>query len=420
MKKQFLIFAVLMVVAGMAMAQDLEQTPAPTIQTIYYGPEAEGETVMMYDEDPDAVIYYSVFNLVIDDSEGWFQYFEPIRITEHGSYEVKAYAIAPGKSASDTVSILVNVQSIDDNAYNINGVYYKEIDNEIYVTYKRFPAPENPSYHGDVVIPDSINFFGTKRRVYGISRDAFNNCLELTSITLPPTIEIIGCSAFERCENLQGVYIRDLAAWFNIDFEWLMPYTNPLEKARHLYLNGEEVRDLVIPETVTEIKPHAFMCFSGLTSVTLPHVVSIGMSAFNSCSGLISMDLGPDVVMIRDGAFSTCMNHERLVCRAINPPEIHLTYYEGYERVKLFVPAESIEAYRNAEVWGRFTHIIPFIGAGPGDINGDGNIAVSDVTNLIDQLLGGEELPAYADVNGDGEVNIKDITDLIDMLLNGN
>ena len=88
-------------------------------------------------------------------------------------------------------------------------------------------------------------------------------------------------------------------------------------------------------------------------------------------------------------------------------------------QLTLFVPTESIEVYRNAEIWCQF-HIIPFIGAGPGDVNGDGNIAVSDVTNLIDQLLGGEELPAYADVNGDGEVTIKDITDLIDMLLNGN
>ena len=417
MKKQFLIFAVLMVVAGMAMAQDLEQTIPPRIQLSNDNTEV---TIELIDEDPDAVIYYSVFNIVIDDSDEWFQYVEPIRITEQGFYKIKAYAIAPGMSASDTVYNNIEVTPFDDGVYKIDGVYYKEIDNEIYVTFKRFPPSEYPSYTGDVVIPDSITFFGTKRRVYGIDRNAFDNCLELTNITLPPTIEFVGCEAFEYCNNLNGVYIRDLAAWCNIDFEWLMPYTNPLEKARHLYLNGEEVRDLIVPETVTEIQPHAFMCFSGLTSVTLPHVVSIGMSAFNSCSGLISMDLGPDVVMIRDGAFSTCMNHERLVCRAINPPEIHLTYYEGYERVKLFVPAESIEAYRNAEVWGQFTQIIPFIGAGPGDINGDGNIAVSDVTNLIDQLLGGEELPAYADVNGDGEVTIKDITDLIDMLLNGN
>jgi hypothetical protein len=53
-------------------------------------------------------------------------------------------------------------------------------------------------------------------------------------------------------------------------------------------------------------------------------------------------------------------------------------------------------------------------------VNGDGNIAISDATSLIDMLLSGDELPAWADVDGDGTVGIKDVTTLIDMLLSGN
>ena len=90
-----------------------------------------------------------------------------------------------------------------------------------------------------------------------------------------------------------------------------------------------------------------------------------------------------------------------------------------YEQATLFVPAESLEAYQSHEEWGKFARIVPFLGAGPGDINGDGNIAISDVTNLIDLLLSGNELPAWADVDGDGNVSIKDVTTLIDMLLSG-
>ena len=81
------------------------------------------------------------------------------------------------------------------------------------------------------------------------------------------------------------------------------------------------------------------------------------------------------------------------------------------------MPQESLEAYRAHSGWNRFRHIVPFIGGGPGDINGDGNVAISDATNLIDMLLGGDELPAWADVDGDGSVSIKDVTALIDMLL---
>ncbi|MBR4829696.1 MAG: leucine-rich repeat protein [Muribaculaceae bacterium] len=55
-----------------------------------------------------------------------------------------------------------------------------------------------------------------------------------------------------------------------------------------------------------------------------------------------------------------------------------------------------------------------------GDINGDGALTISDVTALIDQLLSGDDIPAYADVNGNGVVNISDVTALIDILLSGN
>lgn len=52
-----------------------------------------------------------------------------------------------------------------------------------------------------------------------------------------------------------------------------------------------------------------------------------------------------------------------------------------------------------------------------GDVSCDGIIAINDVTGLIDILLGGGELPAWADVDGNGEVTIADVTTLVDMLL---
>ena len=56
----------------------------------------------------------------------------------------------------------------------------------------------------------------------------------------------------------------------------------------------------------------------------------------------------------------------------------------------------------------------------PGDVNGDGEVNIADVTTLIDYLLGGE-LDSFdevaADVDGDTQINIADVTALIDMLL---
>ena len=57
-----------------------------------------------------------------------------------------------------------------------------------------------------------------------------------------------------------------------------------------------------------------------------------------------------------------------------------------------------------------------------GDVNGDGNVDISDVTALIDYMLNGDATGinlTIADVDGDGNVGISDVTTLIDYLLNG-
>ena len=156
-------------------------------------------------------------------------------------------------------------------------------------------------------------------------------------------------------------------------------------------------------------------------------VAGISDYAFYHC-GVTSVDVPNTATSIGYLAFSDCANLTRVTCRAITPPSTwysfsgdgHYPHDLIYENATLFVPAESLEAYQSHEEWGKFTHIVPFLGAGPGDINGDGNIAISDVTGLIDLLLSGGDMPSYADANGDGVVTIKDVTDLIDMLLAGN
>ena len=53
-----------------------------------------------------------------------------------------------------------------------------------------------------------------------------------------------------------------------------------------------------------------------------------------------------------------------------------------------------------------------------GDINGDGEINVSDVTALINKILGTSDYSnEVCDINGDGEINVSDVTALINMIL---
>ena len=51
-----------------------------------------------------------------------------------------------------------------------------------------------------------------------------------------------------------------------------------------------------------------------------------------------------------------------------------------------------------------------------GDVNSDGEVNISDVNALIDQILSGNTTSA-GDVNGDGEVSISDVNTIIAIIL---
>ena len=133
-----------------------------------------------------------------------------------------------------------------------------------------------------VTIPEGVTTIGYR---------AFCYCSSLTSVTIPSSVTSIGYWAFYNCSSLTSVHISNLAAWCGINFEdtYEDTYGNPLYYATKLYLNGELITDLVIPEGVTSIGERAFHCCSSLTSVTIPSsVTSIGERAFSGCSGLTS------------------------------------------------------------------------------------------------------------------------------------
>ena len=116
-----------------------------------------------------------------------------------------------------------------------------------------------------------------------ISKYAFKNCSKLTSVTIPSSVTSINSQAFLNCTGLKSVYISDLSAWCQISFSG--EDSNPLSYAHNLYLNGELLTNLTIPDGITGINTYAFYGCSRLTSVTIPSsVTSIGDYAFSYCS----------------------------------------------------------------------------------------------------------------------------------------
>ena len=170
-----------------------------------------------------------------------------------------------------------------------------------------------------VVIPDSVTSIGNSafwnctsltsvtigNSVTSIGDYAFSYCDSLTSITIGNSVTDIGVMAFYYCDSLNAVYITDIASWCNIKFRNYV--ANPLCYAKNLYLNGELVTELVIPDSVTSIRSYAFYGCDSLTSVVIGNnVTSIGDYAFYSCDSLTSITIGNNVTSIGDYAFYDC------------------------------------------------------------------------------------------------------------------
>ncbi len=157
-----------------------------------------------------------------------------------------------------------------------------------------------------VTIPDSVTSIGS---------NAFSNCSGLTSVTIPSSVVSIGEYAFRNCNGLIAVHINDLTSWCNIHFlcsESLTGhhgtcYSNPLMYAKKLYLQGELITDLVIPDGVINIRDSAFNGCNSLTSVTIPEsVIKIGDNAFEDCYSLTRVTIPESLTSIGEYAFSDC------------------------------------------------------------------------------------------------------------------
>ena len=181
-----------------------------------------------------------------------------------------------------------------------NNQHYKSVDG-LLLTKDGRTLVAVPAGKEQVAIPKGVVFIGDKaflkckritkldipNGVTEIGFRAFSDCVGLGSISFPPSMAKIGDDAFGECRNLADVYVTDLSAWCRVSYGWA-DESNPLCYGGNLHLNGLPLKELKIPDDVTNIGRLAFRGCSSLTRVTISrNVQKIDGGAFGKCPNLV-------------------------------------------------------------------------------------------------------------------------------------
>ena len=200
------------------------------------------------------------------------------------------------------ICLLLTTISLSASAttFNVGGINYDIISEEE----QTVQIGDNTGFSGDAVIPESVQHGGKQYAVTTISNEAFSDCSGLTSVTIPASVTAIGHGAFFGCDGLKiKIIVTDWSVFLNNGIinkilhamdAWVAPNGRAFDKTYDTVLideNGEEIKDIVIPDDVTNIESLALYGCYGLTSVTIhANVTSIGELAFEGC-GLAAVKL---------------------------------------------------------------------------------------------------------------------------------
>ena len=164
--------------------------------------------------------------------------------------------------------------------------------------------------------------YSIREGVKVIGKDAFFNCIFITSINIPERVTSIGKSAFYKCNSLKSINIPESVTCIE---DYAFAYCNSLKSINipesmtnigdGTFYNCKSLTSINIPDCVTSIG--VFFDCDSLTSINIPDsVTSIGDYAFSGCDSLTSINIPDSVTSIGDYAFSDCKS-----LKSINIPD---------------------------------------------------------------------------------------------------
>lgn len=194
--------------------------------------------------------------------------------------------------------------------------------------------------------------------VTSIEKGVFSGCSRLERVSLPSTLISIGAEAFDSCTSLEGV-----------DFPSSL--TTIGEKA---FNNCSAITSLYIPSNVTalinafyctgvkklEIASSAAIAYSKDYSIGCPNVEEIFFMdelhcaippIFSSFEYLREVTISAGVTCVGQAAFLYNSRLNRVVILGKDLEGRSEMFYPSNDQLKIFVPADCVEKYKNADYW---------------------------------------------------------------------
>lgn len=222
----------------------------------------------------------------------------------------------------------------------INGILQIYLSNNInYINEQAFYNCPNLT---SITIPNNV---------VHIDQMAFGNCFHLTSITIPNNVVSIDDSVFSHCSNLTSITIPKSVQ----------------QIGAYAFDSCISLISIALPDGIQIIENSTFSYCISLTRITIPNSVeSIGSEAFLDCNLLIYIYIPDSVTSIHSYAFDNCYNILECVMDPAVPPEIPSVedgglFPEITNDCIIYVPENSLEAYKTAEVWSNYAaYMQPF------------------------------------------------------------
>ncbi|MBR2607531.1 MAG: leucine-rich repeat domain-containing protein [Bacteroidaceae bacterium] len=167
--------------------------------------------------------------------------------------------------------------------------------------------------------------------VKNIGNSSFYGCSSLNAITIPASVEKLEPNPFGRCNALTSIIV---------------------DEGNKIYDSRENCNAIIETATNTLIV--------ACNGTNIPEGISgIGEEAFYACDGLKSITIPSTVNNIGSYAIRDCKLNS-IVCKAVKVPE---TKYGAFSfvnnNIPIFVPQESVDAYKLDKQWGKFKNIFP-------------------------------------------------------------